>query len=154
MKHIKTIFPLLLWLLHVHYCCGESTTELKSFHGNSAWEIVETSEYGVLFLITYFLILMCKTPILCQQRGSVSQIKIRHSTTTETEIHLTRMSQNIDFLQTDGACHERWISTNPSLRTFIGPVKAFRGNSPDNQFNMNNLDNSDNITKLLVIQSQ
>ena len=34
---------------------------------------------------------------------------------------------------------------------FIGPVKAFRGNSPDNQNNMNN---SDNITKLLVIQSQ
>ena len=60
MNNKKTILPLLLWLLHVLRCCGESTTELKSFHGNSAWEIVETSEYGVLFLITYFLILMCK----------------------------------------------------------------------------------------------
>ena len=45
MKHMKTILPLLLWLLHVFYCFGQSTTQLKSFHGNSAWEIVETSEY-------------------------------------------------------------------------------------------------------------
>ena len=107
MNNKKTILPLLLWLLHVLRCCGESTTELKSFHGNSAWEIVETSEYGGFIFNNLFFNSDVQTPILCQQRGSVSQIKICHSTTTETEIHLTRMSQNIDFLQTDGACHER-----------------------------------------------
>ena len=74
MNNMKTIFPLLLWLLSIIRCCGKSPTELKSFHGNSAWEIVETSEYGVLFLITYFLILMWQ----CKHHFFVNREEVYH----------------------------------------------------------------------------
>ena len=52
--NIKTI--LLLWLLQVLRCYGDLTTELKSFHGNSAWEIVERSKYGILEIVFFKVI--------------------------------------------------------------------------------------------------
>ena len=43
---MKTIL-LLLWLLEA-FCCYAESTELKSFHGNSAYEVVETSKYDTI----------------------------------------------------------------------------------------------------------
>ena len=76
-NNMETILPLLLWLLSIIRCCGESTAELKSFHGNSAWEIVETSEYDGFIFINFFLILMCKQNYSLAKRKHVNAQQLK-----------------------------------------------------------------------------